>query len=368
MRSHFSHEIQFVKYRKVLFGISIALVVAAIVGLIARGGVNLGVEFIGGTQVSFNDTGAITLSDMRQAFADAGSGDASVQTTDSNGTQGFLVGTSETDPTEASRIASDVATSLGLASDSYTVTTIGPNWGADVTRGSIVAFVVVIALIVVFVSWRYELKMSLMAVVSLLHVMIIVVGVYAWTRFEVTPNVVAALLTIMGFVLYDTVVVFNRVNEDIRTYRDATHRTALQITNLAENQVIIRSINTTLTSIMPVIAMLIFGGETLKGFAFAMLIGLAFGAYSSIAIAAPLYAIWKGREPEWRRAEELYGEKAQLRAAAAGTTVEELAEADASVADAGADEAAPEPATSHKPAATAQKPKAPKKKNSGKVR
>jgi preprotein translocase subunit SecF len=312
MRSHFSHEIQFVKYRKVFFSISIILVILSIVGLLLRG-VNLGIEFIGGTQISFNDTGSITLSEMRQAFADQGVNDATVQTSDSNGTSGFLVGTSETDPTAASALADSVASALGLASDSYTVTTIGPNWGSDVTRSMIIAFVVVIALIILFVSIRYEFKMSLMGVLSLIQVLVIVAGVYAWTQYEVTPNVVAALLTIMGFVLYDTVVVFNRVNENIRTYRDATHRTALQITNLAENQVIIRSINTTLTSLMPVIAMLIFGGDTLKNFAFAMLIGLAFGAYSSIALAAPLYALWKTREPEWKRAEELYGEKAQAR-------------------------------------------------------
>lgn len=323
MRSHFSHEINFVKYRKVLFAISAILVALSIVGIIARG-INLGVEFRGGTQVSFNDAASVTTQQMRDAFADAGYSDATVQTTETAGVAGYLVGTSETNPTEASSVATQVASDLGLAEDSYTVTTIGPNWGSDVTRSMLVAFLAVIVLIVAFVSWRYELKMSLMAVVSLLHVLLIVAGVYAWTRFEVTPNVVAAVLTIMGFVLYDTVVVFNRVNENIRTYRDATHRTALQITNLAENQVVIRSINTTLTSLMPVIAMVIFGGDTLKSFALAMLVGLSLGAYSSIALAAPLYAMWKGREPEWRRAEELYGEKALARAAAAGLTVSEL--------------------------------------------
>ena len=135
-------------------------------------------------------------------------------------------------------------------------------------------------------------------------------GIYAWTAFEVTPNVVAALLTIMGYCLYDTVVVFNRVNENIRNLKDGVHRTALQITNWSENQVIVRSINTALTSIVPVLAMLIFGGDTLKGFAFAMVVGLVLGAYSSIAIAAPAYALWKGREPEWREAERRYGEGA----------------------------------------------------------
>lgn len=375
MRSHFSHEINFVRYRKVLFAISAVLVVLSIVGIVARG-INLGVEFRGGTQVSFNDAAAVSTQQMRDAFSSAGYSDATVQTTESGGAAGYLVGTSETDPTEASAVAAQVASDLGLASDSYTVTTIGPNWGSDVTRSMVVAFLVVIILIVAFVSWRYELKMSLMAIVSLLHVLIIVAGVYAWTQFEVTPNVVAAVLTIMGFVLYDTVVVFNRVNENIRTYRDATHRTALQITNLAENQVVVRSINTTLTSLMPVVAMVIFGGDTLKNFAFAMLVGLSLGAYSSIALAAPLYAMWKGRESEWRRAEELYGEKAQARAADAGVSVSEprgLDEAPAATASPGAAPASGEASAAGRgrelggegrPKANPRR----KSKNSGKVR
>ncbi len=310
MRSHFRREIQFVKHRNVLFAISAVLVVAAVVGLLVRG-LNFGIDFLGGTQVTFNDTGDVTISQMRDAFAEAGASDVTVQTTTTNDVAGFSVRTAETDPSQANAVADGVAAALGLADNSYSVKTIGPNWGGDVTRSMVVAFVVVIVLIVLFVSIRYELKMALMGVLSLVQVLVIVAGIYAWTQFEVTPNVVAALLTIMGYCLYDTVVVFNRVNENIRTLKDGVHRTALQITNWSENQVIVRSINTALTSVVPVLAMLVFGGETLKGFAFAMVVGLVLGAYSSIALAAPAYALWKGREPEWREAEAKYGEKAQ---------------------------------------------------------
>ena len=338
MRSHFKREIGFVKHRNVFFAISIALVLLSVVGLAARG-LNFGIDFLGGTQVTFSDTGEVAIADMRSAFSDAGASDAVVQTTTgTDGEPGFMVRTGETDPTAASATASQVAFALGLADDSYSIKTIGPNWGGDVTRSMAVAFVVVIALIVVFVSVRYELKMALMGVLSLIQVLVIVAGVYAWTQFEVTPNVVAALLTIMGYCLYDTVVVFNRVNENIRTLRDGVHRTALQITNWSENQVIVRSVNTALTSIVPVLAMLAFGGETLKGFAFAMAVGLALGAYSSITIAAPAYALWKTREPQWRAAEAKYGEKAL--AAAAGAPVDSEAPAAQQAAPDGADAAA----------------------------
>ncbi len=308
MRSHFEHEIQFVKHRNVFFTISLVLIVAAIVGILVRG-LNFGIDFIGGSQVTFNDTGDITISEMRSAFSAQGESDAIIQTTTSGDEAGFLVRTSQTDPAVMTAAADAVATALDLDEDSYSVKTIGPNWGSSVTQSMVIAFVVVIVLIAVYVSIRYEIKMALMGILSLLQVLLIVAGVYAWTQIEVTPNVVAALLTIMGYCLYDTVVVFNRVNENMKTLKDGVHRTALQITNFSENQVIIRSINTTLTSVVPVLALLIFGGDTLKSFAFAMAIGLLLSTYSSITIAAPLYALWKGRESSWRTAEEQYGEK-----------------------------------------------------------
>ncbi len=306
MRSHFKHEIQFVKHRNLFFTISAVLVVLAVAGLLIRG-LNFGIEFLGGSQVTFNDATGVEQSVLRDAFADQGQPDAVIQTTSANDVAGFLVRTGETDPVQANAVASAVAESVGIADNTFSVTTIGPNWGGDVTRSMAIAFVVVIALIIVYVSIRYEVKMALMGVLSLAQVLVIVMGIYAWTQMEVNPNVVAALLTIMGYCLYDTVVVFNRVNENIRGLRDGKHRTAMQITNWSENQVFVRSLNTSITSVVPVFILLLFGGDTLKGFAFAMVSGLVLSTYSSLVLAAPAYALWKGREPEWREAEKRYG-------------------------------------------------------------
>ena len=306
MRSHFKHEIQFVKHRNLFFTISAVLVVLAVAGLLIRG-LNFGIEFLGGSQVTFNDATGVEQSALRDAFADQGQPDAVIQTTNANDVAGFLVRTGETDPVRANAVASAVAESVGIADNTFSVTTIGPNWGGDVTRSMAIAFVVVIALIIVYVSIRYEVKMALMGVLSLAQVLVIVMGIYAWTQMEVNPNVVAALLTIMGYCLYDTVVVFNRVNENIRGLRDGKHRTAMQITNWSENQVFVRSLNTSITSVVPVFILLLFGGDTLKGFAFAMVSGLVLSTYSSLVLAAPAYALWKGREPEWREAEKRYG-------------------------------------------------------------
>ena len=309
MRNHFSFEIPFMRYRKVLLTISAVMSVLAIVGLIVRG-VTFGIEFQGGTEIDFYDTGAITIDDMREALVAAGEEDPTVQTTTVEGESGFLVRSGTTDPQVATEHADATAAALGLSAESYNVTTIGPDWGADVTRSSLLAFGVAILLIIAYVSIRYEFKMSITAVIALIHDMVIILGIYAWTQIPVTPNVVAALLSTMGFSLYDPVVEFDRTNDNAKTLRDGVHRTYMQICNFSVNEVVVRSINTTITTLVPELAMYFFGGATLKDFAFAMILGELLGTYSSYAVATPLLAIWKTREPRWAKLEARYGEGA----------------------------------------------------------
>ena len=309
MRNHFSFEIPFMRYRKVLLTISAVMSVLAIVGLIVRG-VTFGIEFQGGTEIDFYDTGAITIDDMREALVAAGEEDPTVQTTTVEGESGFLVRSGTTDPQVATEHADATAAALGLSAESYNVTTIGPDWGADVTRSSLLAFGVAILLIIAYVSIRYEFKMSITAVIALIHDMVIILGIYAWTQIPVTPNVVAALLSTMRFSLYDTGVEFDRTNDNAKTLRDGVHRTYMQICNFSVNEVVVRSINTTITTLVPELAMYFFGGATLKDFAFAMILGELLGTYSSYAVATPLLAIWKTREPRWAKLEARYGEGA----------------------------------------------------------
>ena len=309
MRNHFSFEIPFMRYRKVLLTISAILCVLSLVGLAVRG-VTFGIEFQGGTEIDFVDTGDITIDQLRKALVDAGEEDPTVQTTTLEGESGFLVRSGTTNPEDATKHAATTAEALGLGEQNYTVTTIGPDWGADVTRSSLVAFGVAILLILAYVTLRYEFKMSVTAVIALIHDMLIILGIYAWTQIPVTPNVVAALLSTMGFSLYDTVVEFDRTNDNAKTLRDGIHRTYLQICNFSVNEVVVRSINTTITTLVPELAMYFFGGATLKDFAFAMILGELLGTFSSYAVATPLLAIWKTREPKWAKLEAKYGEKA----------------------------------------------------------
>ncbi len=300
------HDINFLGVRKVLLSISAALVVLALVITGVRG-LNFGIEFVGGTSIAFHGTGDVTIEQMRDAFNDAGEPDATVQTTNADGEEGFLVRTATTSAEDASAAANQVADQLGLQNDAIEVSTIGPDWGASVVEASLIAFVVSLLLIIAYIGIRFEYKMGVTAVIALLHDLVLVMGVYALFGREVTPNTIAALLTIMGYSLYDTVVVFHRINDNMQN--TDIKCTFMTMANHSINQVFVRTINTTLSTLIPVVAMLLFGGETLRDFAFAMTIGLVCGSYSSIAVATPLYAIWKTREPSYKRLAAKYGDE-----------------------------------------------------------
>ncbi len=297
-------DINFMGVRKILLSISACLVVLSFV-VVGVKGLEFGIEFVGGTSIQFHSTGDITIDEMRAAFEQAGESDAVIQTTTADGAEGFLVRITTTSAEDAAALANDVAGELELATDSFEVNTVGPDWGASVIQSSLIAFAVSLLLIIAYIAIRFEYKMGIMAIVALLHDLIIVIGVYALVGREVTPNTIAALLTILGYSLYDTVVVFHRITDNMK--ESTVKTTFMSMANHSINQVFIRSINTTLTSFIPVLGMLLFGGETLKDFAFAMAVGLLAGAYSSIAVATPLYAMWKSREPNNAKLAKKYG-------------------------------------------------------------
>ncbi len=302
-------DINFMGVRKILLSLSAALIVLS-VAVVGIKGVQFGIEFVGGTSIAFHNTGDISIEDMRAACADAGEPEAVVQTTNADGSAGFLVRTTNTSPEDAATTANQIAGDLGISTDSFEVNTVGPDWGAGVIQSSAIAFAVSLLLIIAYIAIRFEYKMGIMAVVALLHDLIIVVGIYALVGREITPNMVAALLTILGYSLYDTVVVFHRINDNMK--ESSLKCTFMSMANHSINQVFIRTINTTLTSFVPVFGMLLFGGETLKDFAFAMAVGLIAGSYSSIAVATPLYAMWKSREPKNAKLIKKYGSDVQL--------------------------------------------------------
>jgi preprotein translocase subunit SecF len=282
------------------YAMSVVIVLAAATGLFFRE-LNAGIEFRGG--VEFNV--AVSATDenielIRDAALDSGVevGDPLVTT---SGDDALLMQTQPLDQDEANQVTTAIEEATGTPDVSQE--RIGPTFGAQILNKALLGLAVFLGLVVLFI-WAYfrEWKMSVAAIVALLHDVIITVGVYAWSGFEVSPATVTGLLTILGFSLYDTVVVFDKVRENTRSYATNLSRTYAEQANLAVNQTLVRSINTTVTALLPVLALLIVGTVVLgtgplKDLALALFVGMAAGAYSSIFIATPLAVQLKEREP-----------------------------------------------------------------------
>ena len=287
--------IDFMGNRWIMFGFSALLIVISIAGLSFRG-LTFGVEFTGGTVINVADARSVTIEQMRTAFASSGVKNAQVQEATVNQVRGFIIRTEETKPESATADAAKVAAGVKLPAEEFQVTTIGPGWGRNVTNKALLALAVSLLMILLYVSLRFEYKMSVTAIVAIFHDILITLGIYALVGWEISPNVIAALLTIVGYSLYDTIVVFHRIKENSQ---GLVKQSFMAMANESINEVLIRSLNTTACSLIPVVVLLFFGGSTLKDFALALTIGLAVGAYSSIGVAAPLYALWKEREPKY---------------------------------------------------------------------
>lgn len=293
-------EIDFLNQGRWFLLVSIVLLVLAGAALAVRG-LTFGIEFQGGTVVTIDSAPGVSESEVRRVFSDAGATGIQIQTTEDDG---YIVRIAQAEADVANRIFVEVFGALDLPTAAGDVSTVGPGWGENITRAALLALAISVAAILLYVAVRYEYKMSITAVFTLLHDVFIVLGIYALVGREVTPNTIAALLTIMGYSLYDTIVVFHRIRENTLGLTRSTFTT---MANHSLNQVLVRSLNTSITSLMPPLMLLFFGGPTLVDFAFALAIGIALGAYSSIGVATPLYTAWKEREPKFQALAKKYG-------------------------------------------------------------
>jgi preprotein translocase subunit SecF len=293
--------IDFIGRRKTWYFISLGIVVVAIIGLVWRG-LNFGIEFRGGVEFQATVTGS--PSSYVEKFTDAVVGTdieaASNPVVVASGQDAVRI---QTEPlsTDEVTVVRDALTEAG--STEVSSSSIGPTWGNSVANKALLGLVVFLILVVLFI-WAYfrEWRMSVAAIVALAHDLLITIGVYALTGFEVTPATVTGLLTILGYSLYDTVVVFDKVRENTKGVLTSTRRTFADGANLAVNQTLVRSINTSIAALLPVGAILYvgtvqLGSGPLKDLALALFVGMAAGAYSSIFIATPLVTQLKMREP-----------------------------------------------------------------------
>jgi len=290
--------VDFVGGRRRWFIISAALLAVSLGSLTFRQ-LNLGVEFTGGFAIQAENPGGATVADLRSALSDSGVSTATIQLLDDGAA---VLVQSEALDVETENAALGAITNLtGTARSDISIDAIGPTFGALVARRALIALGVFVGAVVLFISWRLELKMALAGLAALGHDLLLTIGVYSVTGFAVTPATVVAILTILAYSLYDTVVVFDKVEELVDGDERSTYT---EIVNVAMNQVLARSLMTSLTSLLPVgsiflVGSFILGTHTLGDFALALFVGIATGTYSSIFVAAPLLATWKETEPEW---------------------------------------------------------------------
>jgi preprotein translocase subunit SecF len=355
----------FVGKRRIWFGISTIIIVLGIVSIVLRGGLNLGIEFKGGTEWTIAAPG-VTQTEAVDAMKGTGVIDPTVQllgtgsrqtltvqsdinrlsqaqqdavsnnvrkallgvtaahapkttttsttakptttttakattTTAKAGAAGAAGSTTTSAPTTTTVPSSGVPKTTA---DKISITTVGPTWGSSITNKAIEALIIFFIVVAIYISIRFEPKMALAAFIAMIHDVLVAVGIYSIFNFQVTPDTVVAILTILGYSLYDTVVVFDRVRDNTRGIGSSGRLTYPQLINLSMNQTLARSINTSMVAILPVLAVLLIGAQflgatTLQSYGLALFVGLLSGAYSSIFIAAPVLSMMKEREERW---------------------------------------------------------------------
>jgi SecD/SecF fusion protein len=293
-------QIDFMRRRYTWFAVSGAVLLIGFVALGVRG-LNFGIDFKGGVQVTFTTKAPTSLSKVRAQTAAIGRSDAVVQgrgkSSNGDSYQSFQIRLKKLSSAKQSELSSFLTTKVHALK--LGTKNVSSSFGRQIADAAIFAIIVSLLIITIYITARFHgLAFAVPVIVALLHDVAITVGVYALTGREVTASTVAAVLTVLGYSIYDTIIIFDRIRENVPIMRRASFAS---IANVSLWETIRRSLATTFITLLPVLALLLFGGATLRDFAFALLVGITSGAYSSIFIAAPLLTMWKEREPEFAR-------------------------------------------------------------------
>ncbi|MGY1838580.1 MULTISPECIES: protein translocase subunit SecF [unclassified Modestobacter] len=284
--------------RRFWFRVTAVVVLLCVLAMGVRG-FNFSIEFSGGNSLRVPATSE-QLADVREAAEGAGAEVASAQVV---GGDSVLLRTSALDNETERAVVDAVAEAAGVAPSAVSPQSVSADWGGDVTNQALIALAVFLVAVVAFLAVRFQPKMAVGAIAAVLHDIIVTAGIYALIGFEVSPSTVIGLLTILGFSLYDTVVVFDKVDENVKDLTKSNRSTFTEASDLAVNQTLMRSINTSVIALLPVAGLLfvgagLLGAGTLKDLALVLFVGLAAGTYSSIFLATPVLAALKEREPE----------------------------------------------------------------------
>jgi preprotein translocase subunit SecF len=302
--------VDFVGRKRTWFTISIVIIILGLASLGIRG-FNLGIDFKGGSswevQTSHSTVAAITSAAEKAGLRDP--------TVEKLGSKTYQVTadinslSSDAQTALINKVANSLAQTAGVNTNQVSVTSVGPTWGSQITHRALEALIIFFIAVVAYISIRFEPKMALAAFIAMLHDLLVTVGVYSLFGLQITPDTVIAILTILGYSLYDTVVVFDRVRDNAGGILKSGDLSYGEMVNLSMNQTLARSINTSLVAILPVLSVLLVGADilgatTLQSYGLALFVGLMSGAYSSIFIASPLLAWMKEREPRFRELAE----------------------------------------------------------------
>lgn len=359
-----------IQRRKRFYGISIGLVAIALLSMLIQG-FNLGVEFKGGSTFQFPANGH-SVADARATFERLNIGEVIPQELGRPGTSAkdLRVQAEPLTTAQVDTVIAAVQKDFGITDpNQINPSSVGPAWGQQITNKALQGLFAFLVAVIIYISIRFEPKMAIAAIVALIHDLILTAGIYSLTQFVVTPSTVIALLTVLGYSLYDTIVVFDKVEENTRGLAGSSRSTYSEAAELAVNQTFMRSINTSLIALLPVSGLLfvgafLLGAGTLKDLALALFVGLASGAYSSLFLATPLLADLKEREPQYRAlsarvlSRRSGTGRSSLRAAAPAAAAGAARTGGGSVAVAGSAAPAAEPgagpAASRRPAGKAQ--------------
>ena len=309
--------------QKMWYAISGAILLVSVAALLIRG-LNFSVEFKGGSVFSFPAATSVTQGDINRVVTGAGGGQSSAQHVAGLHAH-WQVTTAQLSSDASGHVQTALEKAFNIAPNAMSVQFTGPTWGSQITSKAITALIIFLVVIVIYLAIAFEWKMAVAAFTALMHDILITIGVYALVGFQVSPTSVIGLLTILGYSLYDTVVVFDKVRENTAGLLTSERSTYTQAANLALNQTLVRSINTSLTALIPVASILFIGGAllgagTLNDLSLVLFVGMLSGTYSSLAIATPVLADLKEREPAYRRlAEKIARKQAGGRAAAKAT-------------------------------------------------
>jgi SecD/SecF fusion protein len=293
------------------FTISAVIIAAGLISLFVKGGgnpvdgLNYGLEFSEGTRVAVAFEQSPSLAEVRQVVSEAGYGDAQIQQTANianSGQSGFQIQTAVLSAEEQSALKSALNDKFKVATadgkEVWSLETVSASFGKQVISSSLKAVALALLLILIYVTFRFQWKFAIGAIGAEIHDLLIVVGVYSLTGREVTTATIAAVLTILGYSLYDTVIIYDRIRENESRFNRMPYG---DMVNLSIWETLTRSINTSLITLLPVVCLLLFGGGTLADFAFALLVGILSGAYSSIFVASPILTLLKEREPQFKK-------------------------------------------------------------------